>query len=149
MAYIPGIIRARFDASSNSFLLEDELDSNYIFLKKIYQSIEKNDYETFVQLYPEYLENHYDYFTYWEPNKGEYIHYYPLCICYQSYNEKEGNLERVHKLRYSLKCNCRPGKKYLMATVAKKNDEILKYIMEYDKIETDLNHKVFNFLKKE
>ena len=126
----------KYDASENSFELKHK-DENYCYLKSIYQSIEKNDYDKFVQLYPEYLEKYHDYFSYWEPNLGQYIKYHPSCKCYQSYNEKEGNLERVHKGRYSLRCNCRSGKKFLMSRATKKNIPMFNYVMNYDDINID------------
>lgn len=115
------------------------------FLTEIYESIEKNNYDKFIKLYPNYLENSSDWFVLWEPDYqlGEDYFFYPHCVCYGSYNDAYEQLHRVHKHRYELKCNCKYGKKYIMAMNAKQNPRLFKYIMDYDDTVVDLEHEFY------
>lgn len=152
MAYIHGLFHVNFDNSGNPIPVKSQ-DENYQILEKIYKCIDRDDFETFIQLYPEYLNKAYDYFTFWElayPEcKYEQYHFYPYCICYKSYNEAEGNFERVHRRRYSLKCYCHYGKKYLLSNYAKKKKQILDYILNYDNHIVDLSYvSLYSIYKK-
>lgn len=127
MAYIPGIIRVKFDGDNIQI---DNPDHNYIQLRDIYLSIKNGLFQRFIELYSNYLENVTDYMKFHKNQKDltrELIKtQYPHCEC------NSNDFSKVCNNLYVLKCNCK-GKKYILYEYAleQKRTDIAEYILNH------------------
>ena len=90
-------------------------------IKKIEETIQKEDFESFKSLYQSYISDQslYGYFQFDEqiPSSAYERTFYKLCTCPDCY-KSENYFYKVHRHQYLLPCNCVNGKRYNILYIA-------------------------------